>query len=74
MKKNEELWAMFTYIGKGRWKNESVEWTNDELATLYYCLYRTLDVTSDIDIRHDIVFLMEKLFCETDNINLKDEI
>lgn len=63
---------MFHYAGNGKWINESAEWTSDELATLYYSLFKTLETTRDVDVRHDIVFLMEKLFCETDEVNIND--
>lgn len=57
---------MFTHVGWNRWKNEESFWTSEELAALYYCLWNTLDHTEDVNIRHDIVFLMEKLFQESD--------
>lgn len=65
---------MFHYAGNGKWINESMEWDQEELATLYYCLYKTLQSTNDVSVRHDIVFLMEKLFKETDDINISDAL
>lgn len=73
MKRKDELWEMFTYIGRGRWRNAPSEWTSEELATLYYCMYMTLDTTESTDIRHDIVWLMEKLFNESEGFDpIKD--
>lgn len=66
MSKDIELWEMFTYMGRGKWRSATVEWTSEELATLYYCMHMTLDITENTDIRHDIVWLMEKLFNESE--------
>lgn len=74
MSKNDELREMFTYVGRGRWINASTTWKSEELATLYYCLWTTLDNTDNVDIRHDIVWLMEKFFNESESNDPVKEI
>lgn len=53
---------MFLYIGDGRWKNTIKEWNRDELDILWYSLQLSLDQVEDIEVRRQIVYLLEKLF------------
>ena len=62
---------MFHHINKDKWYFEGSEWTSDEIATLYFCLLKTLETTEDVYIRGDIVYLTEKLFKETEQIKIK---
>jgi hypothetical protein len=60
---------MFTFNGR-KWISDQTEWTDNELAALYYSLWSALERTEDIEVRTELVYLIEKLFNETETIEL----
>lgn len=60
---------MFLYKGNRTWQNTIKEWNETELATLFHCLEQTYEKCEDIEVRRDIVYLMEKMYDISESID-----
>jgi predicted Ser/Thr protein kinase len=62
----------FQYIGDKRWLSDKMLWSESEMITLYFVLGEALKNTESSDERHEIVYLMEKIFRLTETIEIND--
>lgn len=65
---------MFLYKGNRRWQSTVKDWNETELATLFHCLEVTLDDCQDMELRRDIVMLLEKMYKISDIIDTDELI
>jgi hypothetical protein len=63
---------LFRYIGNNRWRSDEIIWSEAEMLTLYFVLGEALQNAQSSDERHDIVYLMEKIFRLTETIEIND--
>ena len=61
---------MFLYIGNRRWQNTVKEWSEEELMVLWVALDTMLEESHDVEMRRNVVYLMEKFFTISDELDI----
>ena len=62
----------FQYIGDKRWLSDKMLWSEAEMIALYFVLNEALTNAQSADERHEIVYLMEKIFRLTETIEINE--
>lgn len=61
---------MFLYIGNRKWQSTIKEFNEEELMVLWMALDATLEQSPDVYTRTAVVYLMEKMFTISDEIDM----
>lgn len=62
----------FQYIGDKRWLSDKMLWSESQMITLYFVLNEALNNAQSSDERHEIVYLLEKIFRLTETIEINE--